>query len=212
MLYLTKGLFQKVVRWMAGSWMTANMASVFGCVFVALAASGFYLGLSVPPLRFLLLCVPVFLVMRMAMNALDGLLAREYNTGTVAGEIWNEALDVLGDTVCYGVLYFVDGGPRLSLGVFLLTIWAAEFFGVLGKSMPNGVRRHETVLGGKPDRAVWMSGLALLLFFRPSFLSYTPAYLAIVSAFVVLTSLLRIRKTITVARGHEYQSYTWIGR
>ncbi|HUT89467.1 MAG TPA: CDP-alcohol phosphatidyltransferase family protein [Thermoguttaceae bacterium] len=212
MLYLGKGQFQKVVRWMAGSWMTANMATVFGCVFIALAAAGFYLGLSVPPLRFLLLCVPLFLVMRMAMNALDGLLAREYKTGTVAGEIWNEALDVLGDTVCYGVLYFVDGGPRLSLAVFLLTIWAAEFFGVLGKSMPNGVRRHETVLGGKPDRAVWMSGLALLLFFRPSFLSYTHVYLGIVSGFVVLTSLIRIRKTITVARGREYQSYTWIGR
>jgi len=212
MLYLTKGLFQKVVRWMAGSWMTANMASAFGCVFVALTAAGFYLGLSVPALRFLLLCVPGFLVLRMAMNALDGLLAREYHTGTVAGEIWNEALDVLGDTVCYGALYFVDGGPRLSLVVFLLTIWAAEFFGVLGKSMPHGVRRHETVLGGKPDRAVWMSGLALILFFRPSFLAYSPIYLGVVSGFVVLTSLIRVRKTIAVARGHEYQSYTWIGR
>jgi len=212
MLYLTKGLFQKVVRWMAGSWMTANMASAFGCVFVALTAAGFYVGLSVPPLRFLLLCVPVFLLMRMAMNALDGLLAREYNTGTVAGEIWNEALDVLGDTVCYGALYFVDGGPRLSLVVFLLTIWAAEFFGVLGKSMPNGVRRHETLLGGKPDRAVWMSGLALILFFWPRFLAYSPIYLGIVSGFVVLTCLIRVRKTIAVARGHDYQSYTWVGR
>ena len=146
------------------------------------------------------------------MNALDGMLAREYNTGTVAGEIWNEALDVLGDTVCYGVLYFVPGGPRLSVVVLLLTIWAAEFFGVLGKSMPNGVRRHETLLGGKPDRAVWMSGLALILFFWPSFLAHSYVYLGIVSGFVVLTSAIRVRKTIVVARGQDYQSYTWIGR
>jgi CDP-diacylglycerol--glycerol-3-phosphate 3-phosphatidyltransferase len=197
---------------MAGSWMTANMATAFGCVFVGLTAAGFYLGLSEPSLHFLLLCVPAFLVLRMGMNALDGMLAREYGTGTVAGEIWNEALDVLGDTVCYGVLYFVDGGPRLSLVVFLVTIWAAEFFGVLGKGMPNGTRRHETVLGGKPDRAVWMSGLALLLFFQPAMLSYASVYVLVVSAFVVLTSLIRIRKTILVAKGHEYESYTWIGR
>ncbi|MBN2580313.1 MAG: CDP-alcohol phosphatidyltransferase family protein [Pirellulales bacterium] len=212
MLYLGKGQFQKVVRWMAGSWMTANMATALGCVFVVLTAVGFYVGLSVPPLHFLLLCVPVFLLLRMGMNALDGLLAREYKTGTVAGEIWNEALDVLGDTVCYGILFFVDKGPRLSLVVFLLAIWAAEFFGVLGKGMPNGTRRHETVLGGKPDRAVWMSGLAIILFFWPGSLPYSYIYLSVVSVFVVLTSLIRIRKTIAVARGHQYESYTWIGK
>ncbi len=212
MLYLAKGMFQKVVRWIAGSWMSANMATALGCVFVVLTATGFYLGLTVPALRLLLLCVPLFLVARMAMNALDGMLAREYNTGTVAGEIWNEALDVLGDTVCYGVLYFVPGGPRLSVVVLLLTIWAAEFFGVLGKSMPNGVRRHETLLGGKPDRAVWMSALALVLFFWPGFLAYSPVYLGVVSGFVVLTSAIRVRKTIVAGRGQEYQSYTWIGR
>ena len=133
MLYLGKGQFQKIVRWMAGSWMSANMATAFGCVFVVLTAASFYVGLSVQPLHFLLLCVPVFLLLRMGMNALDGMLSREYNTGTVAGEVWNEALDVLGDTVCYGVLYFVDGGPRLSLVAFLLAIWAAEFFWCIGQ-------------------------------------------------------------------------------
>jgi len=109
-------------------------------------------------------------------------------------------------------LYFVDGVPKLSLFVYLLAIWAAEFFGVLGKSMPNGVRRHETFLGGKPDRAIWMGGLALLLFFWPGFLQYGSIYLGIVTAFVVLTSMIRIRKTIAAARGHDYASYTWIGR
>jgi CDP-diacylglycerol---glycerol-3-phosphate 3-phosphatidyltransferase len=211
-LYLAKGKFQKIVRWIGGSWMTANMATALGCVCIALTATCFYVGLSAQSLRFLLLCVPVFLVLRMAMNALDGLLAREQKTGTVAGEIWNEALDVLGDTLCYGALYFVDEGPRLSLVVFLLAIWAAEFFGVLGKGMPNGSRRHETVLGGKPDRAVWMSVLALMLFFWPDVLPYSYIYLGIVSFFVVLTGLIRVRKIIAVARGQKYESFTWIGK
>lgn len=211
-MYLTKGRFQNAVRWIAGSWMTANMATAFGCLFVALTAGAYYLGLTAPALRFLLLAVPLFLLLRLAMNALDGMLAREYDTGTVAGEICNEALDVLGDTVCYGVLYFVPDGPRLSIVVLVLAIWAAEFFGVLGKGMPNGVRRHEAILGGKPDRAIWMSALAVLLFLWPDLVRYSHYYLSFVTVFVLLTALARVRKTIDAARGHDYESYTWIGR
>ncbi len=88
----------------------------------------------------------------------------------------------------------------------------AEFFGVLGKSFPGGVRRHETFLGGKPDRAVWMSALALLLFFQPGFIHSVAYYLLTMSLFVFGTSVIRIRKILVVARGREYQSYTWIGR
>ncbi|MBN1912613.1 MAG: CDP-alcohol phosphatidyltransferase family protein [Pirellulales bacterium] len=192
--------------------MTANQATAFGIVFVLLTSASFYVGLSVEGWRWLLLLTPVFLVFRMAMNALDGMLAREYNTGTVAGELFNEGLDVIGDTVCYSSLFFVPGGPNLTLTLLLLLAWMAEFFGVLGKGLPGGVRRHETFLGGKPDRAVWMSVLAVLLFIRPAFLEYVPYYLLVMSFFVFMTSVLRIRKTLKVSRDEKYESYTWIGR
>ena len=212
MLYLQKGRFQKVVRWMAGSWMTANMATLFGVFFILAVSTGLYFGLTNARLRFVLLLVPLFLILRMAMNALDGMLSREQKTGSVAGEIMNEGLDIIGDTVSYGTLFFVPAGPRVSLVVFLLLAWAAEFFGVLGKSMPGGVRRHETILGGKPDRAVWMGLLSILLYVIPGCLAYSPWYLAGVSFFVGLTCLIRIRKTIAAARGKAYESYTWIGK
>jgi len=210
MLYLFKGRFQKIIRWIGGDWMTANMATLGGCLFVVLTSACFFHGLSGAPL--LLLAVPFCLLFRMVMNALDGMLAREHGTGSVAGEIWNEALDVLGDTICYGGLFFVTGGPRISLVLFLLAIWAAEFFGVMGRGMPGGVRRHETFFGGKPDRAIWMGCLALIVFFRPGFFEYIPLYLLVAFVFVVLTSGVRIQKTIAAARGREYKSYTWIGR
>jgi phosphatidylglycerophosphate synthase len=188
------------------------VATALGCVCIGLVAASFYAGLAVDGLHWLLLLVPLGLLGRMAMNTLDGMLSRERDTGSVAGEIWNETLDIVGDTVCYGVLYFVPGGPRLGLVFFILSAWAAEFFGVLGKGMPGGVRRHETVLGGKPDRAVWMGALAVILFAAPGFLPWADYYLAGVSAFVVFTSVIRVRKTIVAARGQRYQSYTWIGR
>jgi CDP-diacylglycerol---glycerol-3-phosphate 3-phosphatidyltransferase len=212
MLYLQKGVFQKFVRWLGGRWMTANQATCFGIVFILLTAASFYLGLTYPACRWMLLLVPPFLILRMAMNALDGMLAREYGTGNVAGELFNEGLDVIGDTVCYSSLFFVPDGPQLSLTLLLLLSWMAEFVGVLGKGFPGGIRRHETFLGGKPDRAVWMAVLAVLLFVWPSFIHSTPYYLSVVSLFVFGTSVIRTRKILLATKDKHYESYTWIGK
>jgi len=212
MLYRAKGEFQKAVRWLGGSWMTANMATALGCAAIGLTSASFYVGLTFDGWRWLLAAVPVLLFGRLAMNTLDGMLSRERGTGSVGGELWNEALDIVGDTVCYGGLYFVPGIPQNVLVLFILLTWAAEFFGVLGKSMPGGVRRHETILGGKPDRAVWMGTLAVLLLAFPGFFPYVGWYLGAACVFVALTSAIRIRKTLQAAHGHTYQSFTWIGR
>lgn len=212
MLYLQKGVFQKFVRWLGGRWMTANQATCFGVLFVLLTSASFYLGLACESLHWLLLLVPPFLFLRMVMNTLDGMFAREYGTGSVAGELFNEGLDVIGDTVCYGSLFFVPDGPQITLALFLILSWMAEFFGVLGKGFPGGIRRHETFLGGKPDRAVWMGLLALLLYVHPAFLHSMSYYLLGVSVFVLGTSVLRVRKILAAAQGKPYESYTWIGR
>jgi CDP-diacylglycerol--glycerol-3-phosphate 3-phosphatidyltransferase len=212
MLYLQKGNFQKAVRWLGGSWMTANQATYLGIVFVLLTSLSFYAGLTYQEARWMLLLTPLFLVLRMAMNALDGMLAREYNTGSVAGEIFNESLDIIGDTVCYGSLFFIPEPPQLSLTLFLLLTWMAEYSGVLGKGFPGGVRRHETFLGGKPDRAIWMGLLALLLYTFPSAQQYIYVYLIVVSCFIMMTSVIRIRRILRDAKGQSYESYTWIGK
>jgi len=212
MLYLQKGNFQKIVRWFGGSWMTANQATFLGCVFIVLTAISFYMGFAFYNFRWFLLLVPIFLFFRLIMNTLDGMLSREYKTATVAGELWNEALDIIGDTVCYGVLLFIPNSPRLAVTIYLILTWAAEYFGVLGKSLPGGIRRHETIGGGKPDRAVWMGLLAVISFLWPPFIYYMSYYVLSVSALIFLTCFIRIKKTLDGAKGKRYDSYTWIGR
>jgi len=211
-IYLIKGNFQKTIRWMAGSWMTPNEAALLGAIFVILTALSFYFGVSTESLRFCLLLVPVFLFMRMCMNALDGLLSREYKLASVTGELLNEGLDVIGDMLCYGILYFIEGIPKLPLIIYLMLIWAAEFFGVLGKSMPGGRRRYENVLSGKPDRALWMGLLSVILFFNPQFMKYVSYYFICLSVLLALTCILRIVKILECARGKKYESYTWVGK
>lgn len=197
---------------MGGTWMTANQATFFGAICIVLISASFYIGLMQPEKSWLLPCIPVLLLLRMAMNTLDGMLSREYGTGSVGGELFNESLDVIGDMLCYGVMFFVPCIPVFPVVLFLMLIWMAEYFGVLGKSFPGGIRRHETFLGGKPDRAVWMGVFALCAYFVPSFLSHAGEYLYVVCFFVLVTSVLRIRKTIEAARGKDYVSYTWIGK
>ncbi|MCK9614385.1 MAG: CDP-alcohol phosphatidyltransferase family protein [Candidatus Omnitrophica bacterium] len=211
-IYLIKGNFQKIIRWIAGSWMTPNEATLLGIIFIILTALSYYLGFIYANLRFCLLLVPVFLFMRMMMNALDGLLSREYKLASVTGELLNEGVDVIGDIVCYGILYFVPGIPKLSLIIYLMLIWTAEFFGVLGKSMPGGSRRYENVLSGKPDRALWMGALSIILFFKPQLMKYVSYYFICLSVLLVLTCILRIKKILECARGKKYESYTWVGR
>lgn len=212
MLYLIKGNFQKTIRWMAGSWMTPNVATLLGIVFIILTALGYYLGFTYDNLRFCLLLVPVFLFMRMCMNALDGLLSREYKLASAAGELLNEGVDTIGDMLCYGILYFVEGIPKVSLVIYLMLIWAAEFFGVLGKSMPGGSRRYENVFSGKPDRALWMGLFSIILFFNPQFMKYTGYYFIGLSGLLALTCILRIKKILECSRGKKYESYTWVGK
>src|SRR5690349_16371261 len=47
--------------------------------------------------RLLLLVLPVWLLLRMALNAIDGMMARELNMKATLGAVLNEAGDVLSD-------------------------------------------------------------------------------------------------------------------
>ena len=64
MLYLQKGNFQKVVRCVAGTWMTANQATYFGLAFVVLTALSYILGLKYEGARWLLLLTKPFSVLK----------------------------------------------------------------------------------------------------------------------------------------------------
>lgn len=198
-----------MVAFLGASGLTANGATAGGWLAVFAYAWALHAGLS--GARLVLWLVPGLALVRLAFNALDGMLARAQGTATAAGELWNEAGDILGDTICYGVLFFVPGAPSLSLTFFLVATWAAEFFGVLGKSLPGGTRRHESLGGGKPERAIWISLFALFCSFNPAAVSFLPAYLVAVGILVSLTAAWRARKSLKAAAGKPYHSYTAFG-
>lgn len=162
-LYQVKPAFQALLRplmfWLHRRRVTANH--------ITLAAVGisFLTGgtLMLFPHTELLILLPVVLFVRMALNALDGMLARECNQQSRSGAILNETGDVLSDIALYLPFVLLPDSNRLLVFVMLFCTVMTEFCGVLAQTI-NGIRSYAGPLG-KSDRALVFGawGLALAL-------------------------------------------------
>jgi CDP-diacylglycerol--glycerol-3-phosphate 3-phosphatidyltransferase len=115
------------------------------------AAGGAALWLA-PGSRGAAIGVAVVLLLRMALNAVDGALARRTGQSTRGGELFNEFSDVLADALLYVPLVRVSAAPAaLPLAFVLLAGWT-ELCGVAAKAA-GGTRRYDGPLG-KSDRAL----------------------------------------------------------
>jgi CDP-diacylglycerol--glycerol-3-phosphate 3-phosphatidyltransferase len=109
--------------------------------------------------RALFLLIPLWLVLRLALNALDGLLAAEHGQRSPLGAYLNELSDVLSDAALYAPFAFVAPFSVLSVGVVIFLSTVCEFAGALGP-MVGGERRYDGPMG-KSDRAIVFGGLGV---------------------------------------------------
>jgi CDP-diacylglycerol--glycerol-3-phosphate 3-phosphatidyltransferase len=115
-------------------------------------------------LQLLWLLLPAWLFLRMALNAIDGMLAREHQQKSHLGAILNEVGDVVSD-LALSIPFLVlawrldDLWAVLLLSALLLVALLTEFIGVLGP-MLGASRRYDGPMG-KSDRAFVFGALAL---------------------------------------------------
>lgn len=143
-----------------------------------------------------LVVVPVFLFIRMALNAIDGMMARAYNQQSPLGEVLNELGDVLADlAIFYPLLikFGIDKHPNL-LVVFIALMIINEFVGVLGKAM-GGARRYEGPMG-KSDRALFFGLLCVVVFLFPLVLSWIYYLIILVVLAMLLSTITRIKNSL----------------
>lgn len=161
-IYDIKPRFQALLRpltqRLAAAGVTAN-AVTLTAMFISVAI-GLWLAIAQPaPAAWLVL--PVWLFARMALNAIDGMLAREHGQQSTLGAYLNELTDVISDAALY--LPFAWASPFGALGVGLV-IWLAavsEMAGALGP-MVGASRRYDGPVG-KSDRAFVFGALGLWL-------------------------------------------------
>ena len=97
----------------------------------------------------------------MGLNAIDGMLAREFGQQSKLGAILNELGDVVADTVLYLPLALVPGiYAPLIVGVVILSI-ISEMTGVIAIQI-GAIRQYQGPMG-KSDRAFWLGALCLVL-------------------------------------------------
>jgi len=106
--------------------------------------------------NFLYLTVPIFLFLRMTLNALDGMIANKFNQKTKIGVFYNEAGDVISDTVFFYIFLRVVGVNEVYNLLFIFLSSLSEYIGVVAVMVDPM---------GKSDRAFLISLLAIIYFF-----------------------------------------------
>jgi phosphatidylglycerophosphate synthase len=142
----------------------------------------------------LLLLWPAWLFVRMALNAIDGMLAREHGMKTRLGGILNEVGDVVSDTALYLPIAAFTAGARWPAVLFTLGAALTEFCGVLGQAL-GASRRYDGPMG-KSDRALLVGALATATFVFPGLYKAWPGLLWAAAALTLVTSVRRCRAAL----------------
>ena len=151
-IYNLKPAFQYLLRpltralWRVG--VTANQVTVSALV-LSLIVGGVMVRYAGRP-RVLLLLGPV-LFLRMALNAMDGILAKELGLKSRLGALLNELGDVFSDAALYLPLALGWGFSPVLIILIVVFAVISEMTGVLGLMVGAG-RRYDGPMG-KSDRA-----------------------------------------------------------
>ncbi len=137
-----------------------------------------------------LLFVAFGLVLRMALNALDGMMARTFNQQSKLGELLNELGDVFSDTVIFSALFSFSYANNTLVFLFIVLSIINEFAGVLAKLI-SGTRRYDGPMG-KSDRALFVGLWCVFFFIFPSIVVVFNALLFLVIALLLISTYKRL--------------------
>ncbi|MDR1285916.1 MAG: CDP-alcohol phosphatidyltransferase family protein [Campylobacteraceae bacterium] len=142
--------------------------------------------------------MPIWLFIRMALNAIDGMLAREFNQKSDLGAYLNELCDVVSDTVLYMVfIYAAD--MYLVITIVILSI-ISEYAGVMAP-LVKAKRRYDGPMG-KSDRA-FVFGVLGVMVGSGIFLNIIDYILWIVLLLLVYTIFNRVKEGLKEAKNGQ---------
>jgi CDP-diacylglycerol--glycerol-3-phosphate 3-phosphatidyltransferase len=142
-----------------------------------------------PSSRWPLAILPAILFVRMALNALDGMMARELGLSSTLGAVLNEAGDVISDAAVYAPFARIAPLSPTAVSVAVMLTVLTEVVGMAPVPVA-GTRRYDGPMG-KSDRAVAFSLITIAIAAGGRVVAWAPAILAGVIVLLVLTVLNR---------------------
>jgi CDP-diacylglycerol--glycerol-3-phosphate 3-phosphatidyltransferase len=191
-IYDLKPAFQNLLRpgcqALVRAGVTANQVTILAML-VSLVIGALFA--YYPTQAWAALLIPAWLFLRMALNAIDGMMAREHAMQSPLGGFLNELTDVISDAALYLPFAMV---PGISPGIIVFIVFASllvEMTGVVAVQV-GASRRYDGPMG-KSDRAFVFGLLGLLVGLGVPLAPWVNPALGVVSALAAWTIINRIR-------------------
>ncbi len=147
------------------------------------------------------LIVAFGLLLRMMLNALDGMMARIYNLQSKLGEVLNEVGDIVSDVAIYFPLIIFES-LRIEIAIiFILLSIINEFCGLMAKVI-SGERRYDGPMG-KSDRAFLIGIICIVYYFTNGLDPYMNYIIGGPSIMIILSSYVRLTKSIKNGKNNK---------
>ena len=193
-IYQLKPRFQSLLRPLVAQLdhmgVTANAITLFA-MFISCALGAVLVAARSPSL-FLLL--PLWMFLRMALNAIDGMLARDFGHKSALGAFLNELTDVVSDAALYLPFVFVAPFGWGSVAAVIFLSGLSEMTGALGPAV-GAERRYDGPMG-KSDRAFIFSVLGLWLGVAGSLPGWAFWIMPAVALLILMNIVNRIRSAL----------------
>ncbi len=189
-----QALLRPAVGRLAGAGVTANQVTV------AAAAGSCAVGVLVAWLaaqRWPFLLISLWLLVRMALNAIDGMLAREFGQQSRLGAYLNELGDMVSDAALYAPFALVAPFDAAEVGTVIVLAILSEAAGILGQTI-GASRRYDGPLG-KSDRAVLFGLLGLWIAVTRSLPQWLFWLMPLAALLLALTVANRVRAGLAEA-------------
>jgi CDP-diacylglycerol--glycerol-3-phosphate 3-phosphatidyltransferase len=184
-----QNLLRPIVRKIHAAGKTPNQVTLFTCA----CSIAFGLFLFHSDAHWFAL-FPLFLFVRMALNAIDGMLAKEHDMKTPLGAIYNEVTDVVSDGFLY---YAFIKFTFIKTDLLFFVIFFAAVTEITGLAvLQNGRPREYAGPMGKSDRAFVFSLMAILIATGIDNYRLYNGILALVALLLLVTVFNRAKKSL----------------
>lgn len=191
-----QALLRPLVRSAASAGITANGVTM-SAMMLSIALGAVLLAFG-DEQRELFLLLPLWMFLRMALNAVDGMLAREFGQKSALGAYLNELSDVVSDAALYLPFVIVAPFGWASVGAVIFLAALSEMAGALAP-MVGAERRYDGPIG-KSDRAFVFGALGLWVGIATELPAAAFWLMPALAAGILLNTIHRVSRGVAAAR------------
>ncbi|NML72013.1 CDP-alcohol phosphatidyltransferase family protein [Chryseobacterium sp. RP-3-3] len=144
--------------------------------------------------KWFFLSLPIGLLLRMALNALDGMMARKFNQTSKLGEVLNEVGDIVSDVIIFFPLLKFQPESLYLIVILIILSVINEFSGLIGKVVGKE-RRYDGPMG-KSDRALILGIYGLAVFFGADISGISPYIFGLIIILLTISTYIRLKRSL----------------